>query len=255
VVHTLTGDRQGGSTITQQLARNLYPEQIGRARSALTRKLREAITALKIEAVYSKDEILESYLNTVPFLYNAHGIEMAARTYFRQVGAASSTCWRRHADRHAQGHGYYNPVLNPERAGSGATPCWRRWPSAASSDKQLEVLKKRPCARLRAPARAAGPGAPLGAPAAQASSSTGPTATATTCMPTGWWCAPPLIPACRPWPTRPWRARAMQLQGLADGQWARARAGRPTARAGAGAAARNAAVQAARKHGQTRQKR
>ena len=63
---TFGGDRQGGSTITQQLARNLYPEEIGRA-PTLTRKLKEAITALKIEALYSKDEILETYLNTVPF--------------------------------------------------------------------------------------------------------------------------------------------------------------------------------------------
>ena len=51
-LHTLGGDRQGGSTLTQQLARNLYPEEIGRA-PTLTRKLKEAITALKIEAVYS----------------------------------------------------------------------------------------------------------------------------------------------------------------------------------------------------------
>ena len=80
VVLTLRGDPQGGSTITQQLARNLFPEEIGRSRT-LTRKLKEAITALKIEASYSKDEILETYLNTVPFLYNAYGIEMAARTY------------------------------------------------------------------------------------------------------------------------------------------------------------------------------
>ena len=78
---SLRGKLQGGSTITQQLARNLYPEDIGRSRT-ITRKLKEAITSLKIEAVYSKDEILETYLNTVPFLYNAYGIEMAARTYF-----------------------------------------------------------------------------------------------------------------------------------------------------------------------------
>ena len=81
VLHTAGGSTQGGSTITQQLARNLYPEEVGRARS-LTRKFKEVITAFKIESVYTKDEILESYLNTVPFLYNAYGIEMAARTYF-----------------------------------------------------------------------------------------------------------------------------------------------------------------------------
>ena len=56
---TLSGDLQGGSTITQQLARNLYPAEIGRA-PTLTRKIKEAITALKIEAVYSKREILET---------------------------------------------------------------------------------------------------------------------------------------------------------------------------------------------------
>ncbi|MEG1770046.1 MAG: biosynthetic peptidoglycan transglycosylase, partial [Comamonas sp.] len=50
LVYTLNGDRQGGSTITQQLARNLYPAEIGRA-PTLTRKLKEAITAFKIEAL------------------------------------------------------------------------------------------------------------------------------------------------------------------------------------------------------------
>src|SRR5438105_5977309 len=68
MLRTLTGNRQGGSTITQQLARNLYPGEIGRA-PTFTRKIKEAITAIKIESVYSKREILEIYLNTVPFLY------------------------------------------------------------------------------------------------------------------------------------------------------------------------------------------
>jgi penicillin-binding protein 1A len=67
---SLKGDAQGGSTITQQLARNMFPEEIGRARS-INRKLKELITAIKIENTYSKTEILEAYLNTVPFLYNA----------------------------------------------------------------------------------------------------------------------------------------------------------------------------------------
>ncbi|MEZ0309300.1 MAG: transglycosylase domain-containing protein, partial [Ramlibacter sp.] len=62
-LRTLGGDLQGGSTITQQLARNLYPDDIGRA-PTLSRKVKEAITAVKIESVYSKDEILETYLNT-----------------------------------------------------------------------------------------------------------------------------------------------------------------------------------------------
>ncbi|MCY7371726.1 MAG: transglycosylase domain-containing protein [Polaromonas sp.] len=114
-IATLSGDRQGGSTLTQQLARNLYPEEIGRANS-ITRKLKEAITALKIEAVYSKDEILETYLNTVPFLYNAFGIEMAARTYFDKSADQLDELESATLIGMLKGTSYYNPVLNPERA-------------------------------------------------------------------------------------------------------------------------------------------
>ena len=112
---TLSGDLQGGSTITQQLARNLYPEEIGRA-PTLTRKVKEAITALKIEAVYTKDEILETYLNTVPFLYNAFGIEMAARTYFDKSADELDVLESATLIGMLKGTSYYNPVLNPERA-------------------------------------------------------------------------------------------------------------------------------------------
>jgi penicillin-binding protein 1A len=114
-LHTFSGDRQGGSTITQQLARNLYPDEIGRA-PTLTRKIKEAITALKIEALYTKDEILETYLNTVPFLYNAYGIEMAARTYFDKSASDLSVLESATLTGMLKGNSYYNPVLNPERA-------------------------------------------------------------------------------------------------------------------------------------------
>ena len=114
-LHTFTGDLQGGSTLTQQLARNLYPEGIGRA-PTLTRKIKEAITSLKIEAVYSKDEILETYLNTVPFLYNAYGIEMAARTYFDKSADELDVLQSATLVGMLKGTSYYNPVLNPERS-------------------------------------------------------------------------------------------------------------------------------------------
>lgn len=114
-LHTFSGDRQGGSTITQQLARNLYPDEIGRA-PTLTRKLKEAITAFKIEALYTKDEILETYLNTVPFLYNAYGIEMAARTYFDKSASELNVLESATLAGMLKGNSYYNPVLNPERA-------------------------------------------------------------------------------------------------------------------------------------------
>ncbi|HUR87990.1 MAG TPA: transglycosylase domain-containing protein [Ramlibacter sp.] len=115
MVRTLAGDRQGGSTITQQLARNLYPEEIGRA-PTFTRKIKEAITALKIEHVYSKREILEIYLNTVPFLYNAFGIEMAARTYFDTTADHLGVLESATLVGMLKGTSAYNPVLNPERA-------------------------------------------------------------------------------------------------------------------------------------------
>ncbi len=114
-LHTFSGDRQGGSTITQQLARNLYPDEIGRA-PTLTRKIKEAITAFKIEAVYSKPQILETYLNTVPFLYNAFGIEMAARTYFGVSADQLSVLQAATLTGMLKGNAYYNPVINPERA-------------------------------------------------------------------------------------------------------------------------------------------
>jgi len=115
VLRTASGDMQGGSTITQQLARNLYPEEIGRA-ATLSRKLKEAITSRKIESVYTKDEILETYLNTVPFLYNAYGIEMAARTYFGKTASELGVLESATLVGMLKGTSYYNPVTNPDRA-------------------------------------------------------------------------------------------------------------------------------------------
>jgi len=66
------------STITQQLARNLFLDQ----RRTLGRKIREAILALRIERSFSKDEILELYVNTIYFGEGAYGLEAAARRYF-----------------------------------------------------------------------------------------------------------------------------------------------------------------------------
>jgi penicillin-binding protein 1A len=115
VFHTLGGDRQGGSTITQQLARNFFPEDIGRAHTP-TRKLKEMITALKLERAYSKREILETYLNTVSFHYNAFGIEMAARTYFNKPARDLTVPEGATLIGLLKGTSTYNPVLNPERA-------------------------------------------------------------------------------------------------------------------------------------------
>ncbi len=76
----IQGQIQGGSTISQQLARNLY-RKIGREVS-VTRKLKEMITAIQIEQNYTKREIIEMYLNTVEFANSAFGIESAAQTHY-----------------------------------------------------------------------------------------------------------------------------------------------------------------------------
>lgn len=75
------GIRQGGSTLTQQLARSLFRDYVGREDNA-GRKIREAAVALKLEAVYSKDEILRNYLNRVYLGQGATGFEDAAQFYF-----------------------------------------------------------------------------------------------------------------------------------------------------------------------------
>lgn len=78
--HLIQGEVEGGSTLTQQLARNLY-KKIGRDFSVI-RKLREMITAIDIEQNYTKREIIELYLNTVEFPNSAFGIETAAQTHY-----------------------------------------------------------------------------------------------------------------------------------------------------------------------------
>ncbi|KWI98836.1 penicillin-binding protein [Burkholderia stagnalis] len=143
-LHTFSGSRQGGSTITQQLARNLYPDEIGRA-PTLTRKLKEAITALKIEAVYSKPQILETYLNTVPFLYNAYGVEMAARTYFDKSADELDVLDSATLVGMLKGNSYYNPVLNPERALQRRnTVLGQMVKYGKLTPAQFEQLKRRP---------------------------------------------------------------------------------------------------------------
>jgi penicillin-binding protein 1A len=143
-LRTFTGDREGGSTLTQQLARNLYPEEIGRA-PTITRKIKEAITALKIEAVYSKPEILETYLNTVPFLYNAFGIEMAARTYFDKSADKLDVLESATLIGMLKGTSYYNPVINPERATQRRNIVLAQMVKHKKLEPaQYEALKKRP---------------------------------------------------------------------------------------------------------------
>jgi 1A family penicillin-binding protein len=74
------GVREGGSTITMQLVKNLFLSQ----RRAFTRKIAEAVLAVRLEQILSKDQILEMYLNQVYWGHNNYGVQTAARSYFNK---------------------------------------------------------------------------------------------------------------------------------------------------------------------------
>jgi len=78
--------KEGASTLTQQLARNSFPEGLG-SKKSIHRKLLEAFVAARIEQEYSKDEILEAYVNRIYFGATVYGIETASQTYFGKKAA------------------------------------------------------------------------------------------------------------------------------------------------------------------------
>ena len=112
--HLLRGNPQGGSTISQQLARNLY-RSIGREVS-VTRKLREIITAIQIEQNYTKQEIIEMYLNTVEFSNSAFGIETAAHTHFNKPASDLTVPEAATLIGSLQAVSALNPRTRPERS-------------------------------------------------------------------------------------------------------------------------------------------
>ena len=112
--HILRGDPQGGSTISQQLARNLY-RQIGREVS-VQRKLREILTAIQIERNYTKKEIIEMYLNTVEFSNSAYGIETAALTHFNKPASDLNVVEAATLIGSLKATSLYNPRRNSERS-------------------------------------------------------------------------------------------------------------------------------------------
>jgi 1A family penicillin-binding protein len=76
------GERRGASTITQQLVGNMHPTLIDRTDRSIGRKLAEQSAAREMEKHYTKDQILEGYLNQIPFGHGWYGVESAARHYF-----------------------------------------------------------------------------------------------------------------------------------------------------------------------------
>jgi penicillin-binding protein 1A len=124
-ISTATGDKRGASTITQQLAKNLYRTRYNKAQGltgkipivrTIVTKFKEWMTAVKLESNYSKNDIITMYLNTVSFGNNAYGIKTAARTYFDRETQELTVPESAMLVGMLKGTTLYNPIRNPKNA-------------------------------------------------------------------------------------------------------------------------------------------
>ena len=106
----------GGSTITQQLAKNLFPREDLNLFSTMFRKAKEWVIAIKLEYNYTKEEILAMYLNTVTFGNNSYGIKIASKTYFDKFPADLSIEESAVLVGMLKAPSAYNPIRNYERS-------------------------------------------------------------------------------------------------------------------------------------------
>jgi penicillin-binding protein 1A len=116
--YAMMGKKQGGSTITQQLALNLFSEE-GRQKNALKRiiqKFQEWVIAVKLERNYTKEEIITMYLNTVDFGNQAYGIKSAARVYFNTTPDKLTVPEAAVLVGILRGITRYSPTKNPDRS-------------------------------------------------------------------------------------------------------------------------------------------
>ncbi len=122
-VSTIKGDRRGASTITQQLAKNLYRTRYNQSQGLLGKipvvrlgvtKFKEWMTAYKLESKYAKNEIVTMYLNTVSFSNNAYGIKSAAIRYFNKHPKDLSATEAAVLVGMLKGTTLYNPIRNPK---------------------------------------------------------------------------------------------------------------------------------------------
>ncbi len=106
----------GGSTITQQLSKNLYPRKRYWILSMLINKLREVITARRLELIYSKKELITLYLNTIPFADNTFGIQTAAQRFFSTTADSLTIDQAAVLVGMLKATTSYNPRVYPDRA-------------------------------------------------------------------------------------------------------------------------------------------
>lgn len=116
-VYALMGKKRGASTITQQLAKNLFPrKRFDNVFNKATTKLKEWITAVRIEERYTKEEIITMYLNTVEFGGNAFGIRSASKVFFGKQPDELEACESALLVGMLKGITRFNPIRNPENA-------------------------------------------------------------------------------------------------------------------------------------------
>ncbi len=137
----------GGSTITQQLAKQLYtPPSNGLLQRAVQKPI-EWMIAIKLERFYSKEEILKMYLNQFDFLYNAVGIKSAAKVYFNKEASELNTLEAATLVGMVKNPSYFNPVRHPERTKDRRNVVLEQMYKADMlSRDELESLKAEPLA-------------------------------------------------------------------------------------------------------------
>ncbi|MHB8482848.1 MAG: penicillin-binding protein 1A [Nitrospiria bacterium] len=132
--------KEGGSTITQQLARSLFlsPEK------HFTRKIKELLLATKIESVLSKDEILELYLNQIYLGHGSYGVQAASKLYFGKDVSELSLAESAFLAGLPKAPSEYSPFVNPEKAKQRQGVVLRRMVTAGfiSEDQYQEAFKQ-----------------------------------------------------------------------------------------------------------------
>jgi len=140
------GKDGGGSTVSQQLAKNLFHDPARSLFARIQQKLKEWVIAVKLERSYTKDEILTMYLNIVPFGYNAKGVKAASRVFFSKQLENLRTEEGAVLIGMLQAPTRFNPLRNPERSKkrrnivlSQMTKYGYLAPAAADSIKPIDI--------------------------------------------------------------------------------------------------------------------
>ncbi len=129
------GKSGGGSTITQQLIKNLTDEN----QATVSRKFNEILYALNLEKNYDKSEIVEAYLNTIPLGSGCYGVQTAAQKYFGKDVSELNAAEAASIASITKAPTYYNPLLNPENNKKRQETClWNMWDQGKLSDEEYK---------------------------------------------------------------------------------------------------------------------